>query len=143
MVTFSSKAWLLDGPIDSLPGLLNFDGQQLRYLIVTEGTFPEAKLDELLLAHGKQSAEFPIELFSVNRDEVSSFKIPWYYFNGGAKVLINHRPYRFSFVRPQNTVEPSHYSGHLHQWIGGAGQEEIDIPAAQSAGRKWKQILAR
>ena len=143
MVTFTSKAWLLDGPIDSLPGILNFDGQRLRYLILEAGTFPESKLGSLLTAHGKQLASFPIELFSVNRDEVTVFKIPWYYFNGGAKVLINNRSYRFSFVRPQNTAEPSHYSEHLRQWVGGAGQEEVDIPAAQSAGKRWKQLLGR
>ncbi len=143
MEPFTSKAWLLDGAIDSLPGLLNFDGQRLRFLILTEGTFPESKLNELLTAHGKHTTEFPIELFSVSRDEVASFKIPWYYFNGGAKVLINNRAYRFSFVHPQNTVDPSHYSEHLRQWVGGAGQEEVDIPAAQSAGKQWKKILAR
>ncbi len=143
MESYTSKAWLLDGPINSLPGLLNFDGQRLRFLVIDPGTFSQNMIDELLVAHGIQSTELPLELFSVNRDEVTVFKIPWYYFNGGAKVIINNRPYRFSFVRPQNTVEPSHYSEHLRQWVGGAGQEEVDIPAAQAAGKKWKSILAR
>ncbi len=143
MVTFTSKAWLLDGPIDSLPGMLNFDGQRLRYLILNEGTFPQNKLTTLLTTHGIERTSFPLELFSVNRADITLFKIPWYYFNGGAKVIINQYSYRFSFVRPQNTVEPSQYSEHLQQWVGGAGQEEIDIPAAQAAGKQWKQILSR
>lgn len=142
MDAYTSKAWLLDGPINSLPGLLNFDGERLRYLIIESGTFSQNRLDELLVAHGKQRTGFPLELFSVHRSDVVQFKIPWYYFSGGAKVLINDRSYRFSFVRPQNTVEPSHYSEHLMQWVGGTGQDEVDIPAAKTAGKKWSEILA-
>lgn len=143
MDAFSSKAWLLDGSINSLPGLMNFNGERLRYLIIDPGTYTQQRLDELLIAHGKQNGEFPLELFSVNRSEITEFKIPWYFFGGGAKVLINDHSYRFSFVRPQITVEPSHYSEHLMQWVGGSGQEEVDIPAAKAAGKQWKQILAR
>ncbi len=143
---YHSKAWLLDGPIDSLPGLLSFDGSTLRYVAINAGTFPTGKLVNLFTQHGQSppadaATGFPAVLFNVPRTAVRSCRIPWYYFHGGAVIDIRGHALRFSFIRPQNTVAPSYYSENLLQMVGGEGQEEVDVPEGKIAGRRWRDLL--
>ena len=143
---YHSKVWLLDGPIDSLPGVLSFDGKRLRFLVLESGTFPRAKLHRTFEACGQSLTKdheptWPHVLINVTRAEIRSFHIPWYYFGGGAVIDLGHGPMRFSFIRPQNTVSFSHYSEHLQQWVGGEGQEEVNIPEGKLAGKRWRTLL--
>lgn len=144
--TFSSKAWLLEGPIHSLPGILHLDNQRLTYLILNQGTFSDTRFKELLTVHAatktSPDAPFPVELFSLSTDTLSKFHIPWYYFGAGGKLSFAKHDLRFSFVRPQNTVEPSYYSETFMEWRGGDGQEEVNILEGKGSGKRWKQLLS-
>lgn len=143
--TFSSKAWLLDGPIHSLPGILHLEDRKLSYLILEQGTFSDTRLEELLEAHGATAPEresnFPTQLFTASLDTISQFHIPWYYFGAGGKLSFAKHQLRFSFVKPQNTVEPTYYSESLMQWRGGEGQKEVNIPEGKTSGKRWKELL--
>lgn len=143
--TFSSKAWLLDGPIHSLPGILHLENNQLSYLILEQGTFSDSRLAELLQSNGvsvpKDDITLPIELFSLKKETLSRFHIPWYYFGAGGKLEVDKRSFRFSFVRPQNTVEPTYYSESFMQWRGGKGQEEVNLLEGKASGKRWKSLL--
>lgn len=145
--TFSSKAWLLDGPIHSLPGILHLENGKLSYLVLDHGTFSDSKLSSLLESHGSSmpsdDSKFPIQLFSVSLDTINPFHIPWYYFGAGGKLSFANHQLRFSFVKPQNTVEPSYYSESFMQWRGGRGQEEVNILEGKASGKKWKVLLAQ
>ncbi|MBD5779581.1 hypothetical protein IEN85_08745 [Pelagicoccus sp. NFK12] len=145
--TFSSKAWLLDGPVHSLPGILHLEDGTLSYLILEQGTFSETRLKELLETHGTNSSEsdsiFPIQLFSVTLDTINRFHIPWYYFGAGGKLSFAKHQLRFSFVKPQNTVEPTYYSESFMEWRGGKGQEEVNILEGKASGKRWKALLAK
>ncbi|MDQ8179779.1 hypothetical protein [Pelagicoccus sp. SDUM812005] len=144
--TFSSKAWLLDGPIHSLPGILHLENRTLSYLILEQGTFSEAQLASLLESHGTRPAsnasKFPIQLFSVSLDTINRFHIPWYYFGAGGKLSFAKHEIRFSFVKPQNTVEPTYYSESFMEWRGGKGQEEVNILEGKASGKRWKELLS-
>lgn len=144
---FHSKAWLLDGPIDSLPGVLSFNGHILRFLVMSAGTFPAGKLAVYFTRHARAATRetlpgLPSVLFEVPRAEVRSCRIPWYYFHGGAIIDIGGTALRFSFIRPQNTVMPSYYSENLRQFVGGEGQDEVNVPEGKTAGRRWRQLLS-
>ena len=109
-------------------------------------TFSRAKLRRTFETCGQIWAEgnepkWPYALIDVTRAEVRAFHIPWYYFGGGAVIDLGHGPMRFSFIRPQNTVFPSHYSEDLQQWVGGEGQEEVNIPEGKLAGKRWRALL--
>lgn len=143
--TFSSKAWLLDGPIHSLPGVLHLENKHLTYLILSHGTFSDTRFRELLTEQAATAPDgesnFPIQLFSVSLDTISQFHIPWYYFGAGGKLSFAKHDLRFSFVRPQNTVEPSYYSESFMQWRGGKGQKEVKILEGKASGKRWKALL--
>ncbi|MDQ8186861.1 hypothetical protein [Pelagicoccus sp. SDUM812002] len=144
--TFSSKAWLLEGPIHSIPGILHLEDRTLSYLILESGTFSESKLKSLLESHGAGTSEgdskYPIQLFSISLDEVNTFHIPWYYFGAGGKLSFAKHELRFSFVKPQNTVEPTYYSESFLEWRGGKGQDEVNILEGKSSGKTWKALLS-
>ncbi|MDZ8118534.1 hypothetical protein [Pontiella agarivorans] len=144
--SFTSKAWLLDGPVDSLPGLLHLENGKLTFLMLEQGTFSTKRFGNLLAEAGCAVAErgedqFPIEYFSIPLDAIRRFHIPWYSFGAGGGLETDRKRYRFSFVKPQNTVEPTYFSEGLMQWRGGAGQEEVNILEGRASGKIWKALL--
>lgn len=143
---FSSKAWLLDGAIHSIPGILHLENGTLSYIILEQGTFSESKFETLLATYGATSnsgeSRFPIQLFSIAADRIDRFHIPWYYFGSGAVLTFASHQLKFSFVKPQNTVEPTYYSESFMEWRGGEGQSEVNIQEGKSSGKTWKQLLA-
>ncbi len=146
--SFTSKAWLLDGPINSLPGLLHLENGQLTCLIFEQGTFSTSRLKKLLSeagcsAGGDGEFHFPMELFSIPVDSIRRFQIPWYSFGAGGCLETDRHRYRVSFVKPQNTVEPTYYSEGFLQWRGGAGQEEVNILEGRTSGKRWKELLGQ
>src|SRR5690606_32646179 len=88
--TFSSKAWLLDGPIHSLPGILHFESRQVAYLALDQGTFSEARFQTLLATLGTVVPEgestFPLQLFSISSEAIDRFHMPWCSF--GARDML-------------------------------------------------------
>lgn len=145
--TFSSKAWLLDGPLHSIPGILHLEDGTLSYLMLEHGTFSDDRFAQLLEKNGlapvSGETKFPIQLFSISKDLITRFRIPWYYFGGGGHLFVDNRTFPFSFVRPQNTVEPTYYSESFMEWRGGRGQEEVNILEGKASGKRWKQLLAK
>lgn len=144
--SFTSKAWLLNGAVDSLPGLLHFENGQLTFLMLEQGTFSSKRFEKLLAEAGcpadrNGEAQFPIEYFSIPLDDIRRFHLPWYSFGAGGQLETDRRKYRFSFVKPQNTVEPTYYSEGFLQWRGGAGQEEVNILEGRASGKRWQELL--
>ncbi len=119
----------------------------LSYLILDPGTFSDDRLAKLLEKNGVTPADteptFPIQLFSIHKDLITRFRIPWYYFGGGSHLLLDNRTFPFSFTRPQNTVEPGYYSESFIEWSGDEGQKEVNIPERKASGKRWKELLAR
>lgn len=144
MNEFSSKAWLLDGPIHSCPGILHLASGRLTYLVLGSGTFSDKGIKKLLVRHGKPQdtpLAYPLELFCHEVSEITRFHVPWYYFGAGGKFEFNEARARFSFVRPQNTVEPTYYSEAFMKYMGGAGQGEVNIGEGRKVGKQWKALL--
>ncbi|WP_221029460.1 hypothetical protein [Actomonas aquatica] len=149
--SYHSKAWLLDGPIHSLPGLLSYDAttDRLCFRVLESGTFSNARLTELFTACGHapepgSPPPLPATLFDLARTELRGFRMPWYYFGGGAILDLGFStgPLRFAFIKPQNTVWPSAYNEDLREWVGGEGQAEVKVNEGKTAGRHWRTLLA-
>ena len=146
MTEYSSKAWLLDGPIHSCPGILHLASGRLTYLVLEQGTFSDKGMKKQLARHGKPDdteLDYPLELFSHATSDMTRFHVPWYYFGAGCKLAFDETRVRFSFVRPQNTVEPTYYSEAFMKYMGGAGQEEVNLVEGRRVGKQWKSLLAR
>ncbi len=146
-VPFTSKAWLLDGPVDSLPGVLDCDGACLRFLVLAAGTFPAGKLARLFAAHGRDRANdgtipFPAELFSVSLSDIRTCRMPWYYFNGGLILEFAGLDVRFSFLQPQNTLFPTAWNDDVRAWIGGGDRPDVAVADGRAAGKRWRALLA-
>ncbi|MFK7790032.1 MAG: hypothetical protein AB8C95_11155 [Phycisphaeraceae bacterium] len=144
MTAYSSKAWLLDGPIHSCPGILHLAEGRLNYLILEPGTFSDKGIKKLLTRHGKTEdtpLDYPLELFSHEQSEVTRFHVPWYYFGAGGKLDFKQTKVRFSFIRPENTVEPTYYSEAFRKYMGGTSQQEVSIAEGRKAGKQWKALL--
>jgi hypothetical protein len=142
--TYSSKAWLLDGPIHSCPGILHLVGDTLTYLILEPGTFSDKGIRKQLAKHGQADEgelDYPVELFSIPRSAIDRFHIPWYYFGGGGKLAFGEHHVRLSFLRPQNTLDPTYYSEALMRYVGGEGQEKVKISEGRKVGKRWRELL--
>ena len=70
-----------------------------------------------------------VRVFDAPLAEVSRVTFPWFYFGGGMKLAVRRAPYRFSFVRPQNT-------------LGESLEGIVAIPEARRNGKAWKAALA-
>lgn len=148
MTAFESRAWLLEGATKSIPGMLYWDGNALTFVACGPGKFSEHDIqrlaDRFAMPDGTCAAilkEQPSPLLRASKGEISGYKMPWYYFKGGIHITIRNQSYKFSFIRPQNTVEPSYYLEDQYRWAGGAGQEDVDVLGGKAAGAQWKQLL--
>lgn len=148
MTAFESRAWLLDGPIKSIPGMLYWDGTTLTFVACGPGKFSENDIEALAnrfaMPEGTTAAilqETASPLLRASKNDISGYKMPWYYFKGGIHITLRNQTYKFSFIRPQNTVEPSYYLEDQFRWAGGEGQEDVDVLGGKVAGAQWKQLL--
>ncbi|MCB1105219.1 MAG: hypothetical protein H7A44_02725 [Opitutaceae bacterium] len=144
---YHSKAWLLDGPIDSLPGVLRLADNRLSYLVLETGTFPAGKLRQLFTAQGRATAGDdpapPVELFDLRLADLRAARFPWYYFGGGMKLDLGQgAPLRLSFLQPQNTRWPTAWNDDLRQWVGGDDGPEVAVAEGKAAGQRWRELLA-
>lgn len=147
--SYQSKAWLLDGLIDSLPGLLRFAYGELTYTVFGPGTFSHAKLVETVTrrGHPREAADAimegaPFALIRASAADIARFAIPWYYFKGGAKIDMLGSAYRFSFLRPQNTKMRPEIDDLLREWVGGEGHFQ-EIAEGRAAGKAWEALFAQ
>jgi hypothetical protein len=128
-----TAAWLLMGSTGSTPGVLEIGGGRLRYTAHGRGALTNGQLRELEQRTGQSgladalSGGARVALFDVPLDAVGDVVFPWYYFGGGMKLTAGGAPYRFSFLKPQNTQDDPGI---------------FDIPAGRAAGRTWKGALA-
>ncbi len=148
MNSFESRAWLLEGSIKSMPGMLYWNGQNLSFVACGPGKFSLKDIQKLADTFGCPQgtaeaieAETATPLITAATNEISGYKMPWYYFNGGIHIVIRNQTCKFSFIRPQNTVEPTYYLEDQYRWAGGAGQEDVDVLGGKAAGKQWKQLL--
>jgi hypothetical protein len=107
--SFESPAWQLIGATRNKPG----------HLVLADGTLT-----------------FEVEsrpVFRVPLSQVTNVVFPWYYFSGGAKMTVKGTHYRFSFVKPNDAVDPDDRSA-------GIGSV-LSIGSGRKAGKAWKEAL--
>jgi len=131
-----------------MPGVLHWDGQQVQFVACGPGKFTESEVRNMADKWGcpEGTAEGILKetaspLITVFAHEISGYKMPWYYLKGGIQIVLRGRTYKFSFIRPQNTVEPTYYLEDQYRWAGGAGQEDVDVLGGKAAGQQWKALL--
>jgi hypothetical protein len=117
---FASYAWRLIGTFRSEAGWLDLTAGRLRYTT-------EAR-----------------EVFDVRLDQVTDVEWPWYYFDGGVKLTVGGRRYRFSFVLPNGAEYPT---ARLQAAAGDPAalalvvQKGNDIAKGRKAGKEWRRLL--
>jgi hypothetical protein len=144
---YATRAWLLDGPIHSIPGILNWDGSMLTFIAYGGGTFFKKRLIELLKGFGEPTSsveaifnEEPTQVFGFDREAIQSYKFPWYYFKQGVKVTIQGEQLRFSFIQPQNTKLPPRLFGVvISEAVAKASVAHIN--AEKADGKRWRSIF--
>lgn len=144
---YATKAWLLDGPIHSLPGLLNWDGRSLSFIAYGSGTYSKKGLTECVLSHGQAAeiaeqiwAEEPNTVFTLGPNSLSNYKFPWYYFKKGVKLDHQGRELRISFIQPQNTKLPPRLVGLVaSELLAGIGQP--NFTAERADAKRWESIF--
>jgi hypothetical protein len=127
-----TAAWLLMGLTGSAPGVLEVAGGRLRYVVHGRGALTGGQIAQLEQRTGRSGLAAALDggaavaLFDVPPSAVGDVVFPWYYFGGGMKLTAEKVPFRFSFLKPQNT-----------QLLPGV----LDIPQGRAAGRIWRQLL--
>lgn len=131
----TALVWLLMGSTGSTPGVLRMARGRLVFEAHGRGALTGGQLREIEQRAGapglaqRLEQGYPTPIFDAPLGAVGKVTFPWYYFGGGMKLTVAGSPYRFSFLRPQNTRPPSDVSGLA------------DIPAGRAAGRAWKAAL--
>jgi hypothetical protein len=126
------------GIAGSSPGVLKLENGHLSFDAHGRGALTNGQLrllegvvGELGLAN-RLSNEEVVRVFDAPLAEVSRVTFPWFYFGGGMNLAVRGAPYRFSFVRPQNTLD--------------RGESEsvegiVAIIGARRNGKAWKAAL--
>ncbi|WP_157610227.1 hypothetical protein [Spirillospora albida] len=130
-------AWLMMGSTGSTPGMLMTARGRLRFDAFGRGALTGGQVRELEKRTGRPTlgaeldAGRAVTLFDAPLDVVGDVRFPWYHFGGGMKISVAGAPYRFSFLRPQNTRMPDDVRG------------VADIPSGRASGKTWKAALRR
>ena len=119
-----TPAWLLVGLTRSIPGVLQLLEGRLIFTIDEDNVF-----------------DAPVS-------EVTDVVFPWYYFSGGVKLKVSDKPYRLSFVRPNNAAD---IPGRLLARVGGSvgalaaltttARKFKDMGEGRAAGKAWRAVL--
>jgi len=132
-----TSAWLLWGLTGSIAGALSFEDSRLTYTAYGQGTLSAKsirKLGELCgepdLGQRLEAEVNGVRLFDEPR-EALEFAFPWYTFGGGMTVTTKSGRFRFSFLRPANTMA---------QPAAGLGAGR-NILEGREAGRRWRQLV--
>lgn len=108
--SFESPAWQLIGTTRTKPGYLIKDEDRLIFEV-----------------EGKK-------VFNAPMSEITDIVFPWYYFGGGVKMSVRTTNYRFSFVKPNGSMDPISR--------GKTGVQSImSIGSGRKAGKAWKEAL--
>ncbi|HMO40246.1 MAG TPA: hypothetical protein PKC76_04040 [Saprospiraceae bacterium] len=132
---YTSKAWLLRGLTQSLPGVLALRHDQLTFTATGFGTLWMRDLRRLEqragmpgLAERLNRGEATV-VFQWSATELQAVRFPWYYFGGGLQLQGPDQSYRISFIRPGNT--------RLHYFVN----PFREIAQARHIGRRWRALL--
>lgn len=144
---YASRAWLLDGPICSLSGILQWTGERLEFIGFGTAMFTEKGLSKLLESHGQPASgakglinEEPTTVFSATPAEFTAYKFPWYSFKKGVNLTIDGRVVKFSLIQPQNTKLPPRLVGvAISEMV--ASQTVAKIPSEKADSKVWESIF--
>jgi hypothetical protein len=131
------------GLTGSSPGVLKLENGHLSFDAYGRGALTNGQLHQLEgvvsepgLANRLSNDEV-VRVFDTPLAEVRKVTFSWFYFGGGMKLAVRGVPYRFSFIRPQNTLEQGESES-----IEGI----VAIPEARRNGkpgrRPWPVILS-
>ena len=139
----TTKAWLLRG-IGNLAGKMTLQGGRLRF--VTLGGYGQLlsfQLRRLEKETGSAGLEKLVNdgleatVLEVMLTDITQIVFPWYYFQGGVRLVINGVKYKFLFSAPSNSKISIER---------GAG-EAVELFGALIEGRRamkvWKVAFAR
>lgn len=131
-----TAAWLLSGLTGSTPGALSLADGRLTYTVYGRGSLAARhcrKLERECRKPGlaqRLNDEEDVVLFDEPLD-AARFSFPWYTFGGGMNASTEHARFRFSFLRPANTMTNT-----------GAGLSAgRNILEGRAAGKQWRQLL--
>ena len=135
-----TAAWLLMGITGSSPGVLKLENGRLSFDAHGRGALTKGQLRQLEgmvsepgLANRLSNGEV-VRVFDASLAEVSRVTFPWFYFGGGMNLVVRAAHYRFSFIRPQNTLERGESES-----IEGI----VAIPGARRNGKAWRAAFGR
>lgn len=124
----STPAWLLIGMSRTLPGVLSYDDERLRF------------------ATGEEV------VFDVSPKEIDEVKWPKLYMGGGCKLAVAGESYRVSFVKPNGAPDiTDELLGDAAGVLGAVGAVADladaagsfgDVKKGRAAGKAWKDLLA-
>lgn len=140
-----TKAWLLWGLIGSIPGVLKYEGGCLSFTALGCGTLWKFQLRSLEKKAKKPGLADQLDdyenavVFDAPLSEILDVRFPWYYFNGGANLVIGGEKFRFSFLQPQNTKWPEDREDSLDPFEIMDSIKEIHN--GRQAGKAWRGIL--
>ncbi|HAV13369.1 MAG TPA: hypothetical protein DCX06_07770 [Opitutae bacterium] len=144
---YASRAWLLDGPICSLSGVLQWTGEHLEFIGFGSAMHTEKGLGKLLESYGQPAAgakglinEEPTTVFSAAPNEFSGYKFPWYSFKKGVNLQLFNGTVKFSLIQPQNTKLPPRLVGvGISELV--AAKSIAHIPAEKADSKTWEAIF--
>lgn len=145
--TYASRAWLLDGPVCSLPGILQWTGERLEFVAFGSNGFSKKGLVALLEAFGQPGdragqmlEENPVVVFSALPADFAAYKFPWYSFKRGVNLTLLGKVIRFSLIQPQNTKLPARFvGGSISEFV--ANHALAKLPAEKADAREWTNIF--
>ena len=121
-----TPVWLLMGLTRSVPAALQVAG------------------DRIMLA----TASCP--LFDVHLQQIRGLRYPWWRFGGSVELVVGHRPYRISFVRPNDGSDAvTRLVASRLAAAGGpaalqhAASKLRDVRHGRAMGRAWRALLGR
>ena len=140
-----TDAWLLRG-ISSIPGTLTLAENRLRFTASGHGTawpFQLRTLERVAARPGlarRLDADETALVFDLPLGEVRDVSFPWYYFSGGVTLTARGVRYRFSFIRPNDTLAPAN-AEHATEGTRPGGRAPSEMSRARRNGRAWKAAL--
>lgn len=144
---YASRAWLLDGSIRSLPGVLQWTGERLEFVGFGANGFSEKSLAALLesFGHPREQTrvlldEKPLTVFSALPADFVAYKFPWYSFKKGVNLTLLGKVIRFSLIQPQNTKLPARFvGGGISHFV--ASRALAKLPAEKADAVEWTRIF--
>ncbi len=144
---YSSEVWLITGLFNSLPGILTLKNSKLIFTALGSGTYWESGLKKLEKKSGVKNfaallnQNNPVQMFSVDLNEIQKVTFPFIYFSAGAHITFNNKKYRLSFIQPNNTKMPV-LDNKSYKAIYSREVEIVqDISDARKIGKMWKSLL--